>query len=50
AGTRTTKDVLDAERDKVSAQVNLAGSLHDRSVAAFQLLAACGKLRLEDVK
>jgi len=50
AGTRTTKDLLDAERDKVSAQVNLAGSLHDRSVAAFQLLAACGKLRLEDVK
>ena len=49
-GTRTTKDVLDAERDKVSAQVNLAGSLHDRAVSAFQLLAACGKLRLEDVK
>jgi len=50
AGTRTTKDVLDAERDKVSAQVNLAGSQHDRSVAAFQLLDACGKLRVEDVK
>jgi outer membrane protein len=50
AGTKTTKDVLDAERDKVSAQVNLAGSEHDRAVAAFQLLAACGKLRLEDVK
>lgn len=50
AGTRTTKDVLDAERDKVSAQVNLAGSQHDRAVSAFQLLAACGKLRLEDVK
>jgi TolC family type I secretion outer membrane protein len=49
-GTRTTKDVLDAERDKVSAQVNLAGSLHDRAVSAFQLLAACGRLRLEDVK
>lgn len=50
AGTKTTKDVLDAERDKVSAQVNLAGSQHDRAVAAFQLLAACGRLRLEDVK
>jgi outer membrane protein len=50
AGTRTTKDVLDAERDKVSAQVNLAGSEHDRAVAAFQVLAACGKLRIEDVK
>lgn len=49
-GTRTTKDVLDAERDKVSAQVNLATSQHDRSVSAFQLLAACGRLRLEDVK
>lgn len=50
AGTKTTKDVLDAERDKVSAQIDLAGSQHDRAVAAFQLLAACGKLRLEDVK
>ncbi|MDR3417602.1 MAG: TolC family outer membrane protein [Nevskia sp.] len=49
-GTRTTKDVLDAERDKVSAQVNLASSERDRAVAAFQLLAACGKLKLEDVK
>ena len=28
AGTRTTKDVLDAERDRLSAQVNLTGSLH----------------------
>ena len=50
AGTRTTKDLLDAERDRLSAQVNLTGSLHDRAVVAFQLLEACGKLKLEDVK
>ena len=49
-GTRTTKDLLDAERDKVSAQVNLATSKRDRAAAAFQLLQACGKLRLEDVR
>ncbi|MGH8461487.1 MAG: TolC family outer membrane protein [Stenotrophobium sp.] len=44
AGTRTTLDLLNAERDQLSAQVNLAGSRHDRSVAAFNLLAACGRL------
>ena len=50
AGTRTTKDLLDAERDRLSAQVNLTDSLHDRAVVAFELLEACGKLKLEDVK
>ncbi|MDB5985189.1 MAG: hypothetical protein JWR16_242 [Nevskia sp.] len=48
-GTRTTLDLLDAERDLLSAQVNLAGSKHDRAVAGYQLLAACGQLHLGDI-
>lgn len=49
AGTRTTLDLLNAERDRLAAQVDLAASRHDRAVAAYQLLAACGRLRLEDL-
>ena len=45
-GTRTTLDLLDAQRDLLAAGVNLAASRHDRSVAALQLLAASGKLNL----
>jgi len=48
-GTRTTLDLLDAERDLLSAQVNLATSRHDRAVAAYQLLDACGQLHLGDI-
>ncbi len=48
-GTRTTLDLLDAERDLLSAQVNLAASRHDRAVAGYQLLAACGLLHLGDI-
>lgn len=47
AGTRTTLNLLDAERDYLSARVNLAVSRHDRAVAALQLLAATGELRLD---
>jgi len=47
AGTRTTLNLLDAERDYLSAQVNLAASRHDRAVAALQLLAASGQLQVE---
>lgn len=50
AGTRTTLDVLDAERDRVAAQVQLANARRDRAVAAFQLLYACGRLRLDDLR
>jgi outer membrane protein len=49
-GTRTTLDLLDAERDSVGSQVNLTASRRDRAVAVYQLLAACGSLHLEDVR
>ena len=48
-GSRTTLDLLDAERDLLSAQVNLVAAQRDRAVTAFRLLAACGKLELENV-
>lgn len=44
AGTRTTLDLLDAERELLSSQVNVVSSRHDRAVTAFRLLAACGGL------
>lgn len=43
-GTRTTLDLLNAERELLSAQVSLVGSQRDRAVLAFKLLAACGQL------
>ena len=48
-GSRTTLDLLDAERELLAAQVNLVGALRDRSVNAFSLLAACGILELHNV-
>jgi len=48
-GTRTTLDLLDAEREQLSAQVNLLGARRDRAVTAFKLLAVCGKLEPEAV-
>jgi outer membrane protein len=49
AGSRTTLDLLDAERERLAADVNLVAALRDRAVTAFRLLAACGKLELEAV-
>lgn len=43
-GQRTTLDVLDAQRDLVSAQVTLVQSERDKEVAGFTLLAAVGRL------
>ncbi len=43
-GSRTTIDVLDAERDLRDARVTLASSQRDASVAAYSLLAAMGQL------
>ncbi|MEM8853236.1 MAG: TolC family outer membrane protein [Pseudomonadota bacterium] len=43
-GQRTTLDVLDAQRDLVSAQVTLVQSERDKDVAAFNLMAAIGHL------
>jgi outer membrane protein TolC len=44
AGTRTTLDMLDAERELVLSQVNLANARRDRVIAAFQLIATTGRL------
>lgn len=43
-GQRTTLDVLDAQRDVISAQVTLVQAERDKEVAAFTLLAAVGRL------
>jgi outer membrane protein len=43
-GQRTTLDVLDAQRDVITAQVTLVQSERDKEVAAFTLLAAVGRL------
>ncbi|HVT35719.1 MAG TPA: TolC family protein, partial [Nevskiaceae bacterium] len=43
-GSRTTLDLLNAEREVLAAQVNLLSSRRDRAVTAFSLLAACGEL------
>ena len=49
-GTRTTLDLLNAERDKIASEVNFEVSKGTRAVAAFELLDACGRLRLEDMR
>jgi len=43
-GSRTTLDLLDAERELLSAQVSLTNSRRDRTAAAYRLLAAIGRL------
>lgn len=48
-GSRTTLDLLDAERDLLAAQVSHVGAERDRAVTAFRLLAACGRLELYNV-
>lgn len=49
-GLRTTLNLLDAERDKLAAEVDLVASRRDRAVAAYQVLAATGTLQLDDVR
>lgn len=48
-GSRTTLDLLDAERELLAAQVQLVSALRDRSVTAFSLMAASGILELYNV-
>ena len=48
-GSRTTLDLLNAEREVLAAQVNLLTSRRDRAVTAFRLLAACGELEPEAI-
>ena len=45
-GQRTTLDVLDAQQELLSAQVNLETSTRNEVVAAFTLLAAVGRLNV----
>lgn len=49
-GSRTTLDLLDAERELLAAQVNLTTSRRDRAVAAYRLLAVIGELKPEAVR
>ena len=48
-GARTVLDVLDAEQELLDAQVSLVTARRDRVVAAFQLLAAVGRLTARDL-
>jgi TolC family type I secretion outer membrane protein len=43
-GTRTTLDVLDAERELVNSRVSLITAQRDQIVAAYQLLVATGQM------
>jgi outer membrane protein len=43
-GSRTVLDVLDAEQELLNAKVNLVRAQRDEVVAAFQLMAAVGRL------
>lgn len=49
-GTRTTLDLLDAERERLAARVNLASSERDRALAAYRLLAVCGRLTPDAIR
>ncbi len=49
AGTRTTLDVLNAQSDLVFARTTLVTAERDRVIAAYQLLAAIGRLTAEDL-
>lgn len=48
-GTRTTIDVLDAQRELLNSQVSVARSRRDEIVAAHQLLAATGGLTAQNL-
>ncbi len=49
-GSRTVLDVLDAEQELLNARVDLTGARRNEVVAAFELLAAVGRLTAEDLK
>ena len=48
-GTRSVVDVLDAERERFGAEVELAKVERDQVVAAYRLLAAVGRLTARDL-
>jgi outer membrane protein len=43
-GERSILDILNAEQERLSAQIALAGSRHDMIVTSYQMLAAVGEL------
>lgn len=43
-GSRTTLDILDAKRELVNSQVTLASAQRNKIVAAYQLIAAIGRM------
>jgi outer membrane protein len=43
-GSRTTQDVLDAERDVLNAQISLVAAQRDQVVAGYQVIGSVGKL------
>ena len=49
AGTRTTLDVLNAQRDLVVAKTTLVNAEKNRVVASYQLMAAIGHLTANDL-
>lgn len=48
-GARTVIEVLNAQQELLSAQVNLVGALHDEYVSGLQLLAVIGRLSAIDL-
>ena len=48
-GSRTSLDLLDAQRELLAAQLSEVEALHDRAVTGFRLLAICGQLELYNV-
>jgi TolC family type I secretion outer membrane protein len=49
-GERSILDILNAEQERLAAQIALAASRHDMVVAAFQLVAATGQLTAKDLE
>ena len=47
-GTRTTLDLLNAERELLAAKINLLLSEQDKSLASYQVLAVIGDLSVLD--
>ena len=49
-GARTVLDVLDAEQERLSAQVSLVRANRDAFVASYSLLSALGKLTAKEIE
>ncbi|MFO1089728.1 MAG: TolC family outer membrane protein [Hyphomicrobiales bacterium] len=49
-GSRTTLDVLDAEQEYIDSQVILVTAQRDRIIAAYQLLAAIGRMTAQSLR